>query len=184
MLNAKKLMDVLSKAGKGEVVLNLEGCGKPQVTIKSDNGYEGMALADTGASRTVIRPQDVRRMGLKPTNRGIEVKGVGEASAVELEPSNLRINGVMMNVNAIMINNESIPTLVGRPELTRLNQWINLNDMSLEKREEAFNVSDDDDCCLIGDLKDRMIKDDGMVKDETIGVELFNIEEFPKAATK
>ena len=138
-LNADKLLTVLSRTGKGEVILSLDS-GKPQVTIRANNTYECIGLVDTGASRTVISSPDVKRLGMQLTDKSLDVKGIGSASAVELKTARLEINGVMLNVDAItIVGNQNIPNLIGRPELRRLNQIINLSDMTVEEKcEETY----------------------------------------------
>ncbi len=94
------------------------------VHVKGPNGVEVRALADTGATRTVVARQDVVRWGLKLTNNSLLVKGLTCARARVVETCVLVVGGVSMEVSPLTFEGLEVPTLVGMTELTRMGGYL------------------------------------------------------------
>jgi len=140
---AKSLLEAFCRAGnvdkeEGEIVvlnLNIDE-DKPLVNIMGPNGYVLRGLADSGAMRSCINVKDMELLGLRKNNNTVKIKGVtGVDIAYGVDKVKVHINGIEMELNAITIDNPSVPTLIGQPEL----RVLGFNGYVLDLRNMEIN---------------------------------------------
>ena len=143
---ANQMLKVLKRAGGANaaemeeetVLINLVFDNeKPHLNIVGPSGKSTKGIIDSGAMRTCISLRDMNQLGLVKTSRTLKVKGVtGVTRAFYVRKARVTINGVELELNAITIDDDSVPTLVGQPELRVLGEHgyvLKLSDMCIGK---------------------------------------------------
>jgi transposase InsO family protein len=103
------------------------------------NGMPAELLIDTGASKSLISNEKAQAFGIEVTNITRKFKGVGREVGYECKPALVNIGRRQLDVTFYMLNDPVLPTLLGTPELAKLdilidprrNQLLDFNDREL-----------------------------------------------------
>lgn len=100
---------------------------------KTRSGLE--VIVYSGASRTIVSLKHLVELGLHANRRQlINVRGVKTAVAFGVHPGVMNVCGVDLLVEPIVfMDDDKVPSLLGLPELKRLDCCIDLENMSLTR---------------------------------------------------
>ena len=100
------------------------------------NGHVNNVIADTGASRALINRKDADRIGLTidPSSTPRQFAGLGSVEGVPTQSTEVTIGGRTRKVTFFVIENSTIPILIGHNDLAKFDALIDpLNSCLLDR---------------------------------------------------
>jgi predicted aspartyl protease len=121
---------IYSTIDKLEEVLRALPCKEEEgniTTVRVQGMINGKCLEiliDTGASKSLISNETAKELGIKVTGITKKFKGVGREVGYQCKPALVSIGGRQLDVAFYMLEDPTLPTLLGTPELAKLDILI------------------------------------------------------------